>query len=121
MFFFFQAEDGIRDVAVTGVQTCALPISPGTTAQSGGISTRARAGGSDSPATSGAELHAHVAACGNWLARGRSHRVVLGRYQSESQESHGSARYLARTGEFAQVCGQISRRTVRFLRFRLIS
>ena len=27
-FFFFQAEDGIRDVAVTGVQTCALPIYP---------------------------------------------------------------------------------------------
>src|SRR2546429_4004578 len=27
IFFFFQAEDGIRDVAVTGVQTCALPIS----------------------------------------------------------------------------------------------
>src|SRR2546422_11266386 len=27
LFFFFQAEDGIRDVAVTGVQTCALPIS----------------------------------------------------------------------------------------------
>src|SRR3989449_267215 len=26
MIFFFQAEDGIRDVAVTGVQTCALPI-----------------------------------------------------------------------------------------------
>src|SRR2546429_2997921 len=26
LIFFFQAEDGIRDVAVTGVQTCALPI-----------------------------------------------------------------------------------------------
>src|SRR5438034_4895372 len=26
MFFFFQAEDGIRDHCVTGVQTCALPI-----------------------------------------------------------------------------------------------
>src|SRR5437762_7913783 len=26
MFFFFQAEDGIRDTSVTGVQTCALPI-----------------------------------------------------------------------------------------------
>src|SRR2546430_5762663 len=26
--FFFQAEDGIRDLTVTGVQTCALPISP---------------------------------------------------------------------------------------------
>src|SRR3712207_6919002 len=27
VFFFFQAEDGIRDIGVTGVQTCALPIS----------------------------------------------------------------------------------------------
>src|SRR5437879_10014191 len=29
-FFFFQAEDGIRDTSVTGVQTCALPICPDT-------------------------------------------------------------------------------------------
>src|SRR6266496_5203612 len=29
IFFFFQAEDGIRDLYVTGVQTCALPISEG--------------------------------------------------------------------------------------------
>src|SRR5256885_4764977 len=29
LFFFFQAEDGIRDYKVTGVQTCALPIFPG--------------------------------------------------------------------------------------------
>src|SRR3712207_8135304 len=29
MNFFFQAEDGIRDIGVTGVQTCALPISSG--------------------------------------------------------------------------------------------
>src|SRR5256885_11352990 len=29
VFFFFQAEDGIRDYKVTGVQTCALPISLG--------------------------------------------------------------------------------------------
>src|SRR2546430_10683431 len=28
-FFFFQAEDGIRDLTVTGVQTCALPIFAG--------------------------------------------------------------------------------------------
>src|SRR2546422_3408569 len=33
-FFFFQAEDGIRDVAVTGVQTCALPILPLTEVES---------------------------------------------------------------------------------------
>src|SRR2546422_10056491 len=36
-FFFFQAEDGIRDVAVTGVQTCALPISLGATVHPGGV------------------------------------------------------------------------------------
>src|SRR2546430_3980754 len=29
LFFFFQAEDGIRDLTVTGVQTCALPIYDG--------------------------------------------------------------------------------------------
>src|SRR5438046_10370376 len=34
-FFFFQAEDGIRDWSVTGVQTCALPISPGGVKASG--------------------------------------------------------------------------------------
>src|SRR3712207_6887888 len=28
LFVFFQAEDGIRDIGVTGVQTCALPIWP---------------------------------------------------------------------------------------------
>src|SRR3712207_8970775 len=32
--FFFQAEDGIRDIGVTGVQTCALPISRRRTAAS---------------------------------------------------------------------------------------
>src|SRR2546430_15622189 len=30
MIFFFQAEDGIRDLTVTGVQTCALPICAGS-------------------------------------------------------------------------------------------
>src|SRR2546430_4856903 len=32
--FFFQAEDGIRDLTVTGVQTCALPISSNATQRS---------------------------------------------------------------------------------------
>src|SRR2546428_13369982 len=56
IFFFFQAEDGIRDLIVTGVQTCALPISappdravarggqPPATARSGGA-VRRRDGG----------------------------------------------------------------------------
>src|SRR5438034_5727241 len=34
-FFFFQAEDGIRDHCVTGVQTCALPISLSVGKESG--------------------------------------------------------------------------------------
>src|SRR3712207_3664633 len=42
MFFFFQAEDGIRDIGVTGVQTCALPISADVTStKAGAASARA--------------------------------------------------------------------------------
>src|SRR3712207_4134002 len=36
-FFFFQAEDGIRDIGVTGVQTCALPISQDVRPPRGGV------------------------------------------------------------------------------------
>src|SRR5438445_6847785 len=48
--FFFQAEDGIRDIGVTGVQTCALPISdprrdgPGAAARGPGSRGRAARG-----------------------------------------------------------------------------
>src|SRR5688572_31083221 len=37
VFFFFQAEDGIRDLTVTGVQTCALPISRSLAACEGAL------------------------------------------------------------------------------------
>src|SRR6266487_5439205 len=40
VFFFFQAEDGIRDGRVTGVQTCALPISPASATVSACFWTR---------------------------------------------------------------------------------
>src|SRR2546430_16639758 len=40
MFFFFQAEDGIRDLTVTGVQTCALPISITPYARRASLSAR---------------------------------------------------------------------------------
>src|SRR5207247_2831694 len=46
-FFFFQAEDGIRDPLVTGVQTCALPISGA--APSPSAPRRPRAGRSPPP------------------------------------------------------------------------
>src|SRR2546430_11118645 len=67
-FFFFQAEDGIRDLTVTGVQTCALPI--------------AREQPVDSPARGVHRTHArHV----------RPDRPPLGRRLSKDYSSAGSA------------------------------
>src|SRR3989475_8704782 len=68
LFFFFQAEDGIRDLTVTGVQTCALPISRRRRSRPGA----GRAGqpaGADSPA----RAHHHTATPG---ARGAWRRRV---------------------------------------------
>src|SRR5207244_616069 len=49
VYFFFQAEDGIRDDLVTGVQTCALPISFPVTVERGKIKEFARAIGDLNP------------------------------------------------------------------------
>src|SRR2546421_7782632 len=50
-FFFFQAEDGIRDLIVTGVQTCALPISMCVGVDRGAATVRSgsRAGAAAAP------------------------------------------------------------------------
>src|SRR3712207_8114788 len=45
LYFFFQAEDGIRDIGVTGVQTCALPISYLANDRAKGIGVREPVGG----------------------------------------------------------------------------
>src|SRR5438132_14037405 len=50
VFFFFQAEDGIRDHCVTGVQTCALPILPPAAAGTAAGGTATRPGASPAPA-----------------------------------------------------------------------
>src|SRR2546430_12963134 len=55
-YFFFQAEDGIRDLTVTGVQTCALPISPpaflaGTGSAGAGVPPARRSAALDSRPT----------------------------------------------------------------------
>src|SRR2546425_10050367 len=44
-FFFFQAEDGIRDKLVTGVQTCALPICAGSALLDAGVEPAPRVPG----------------------------------------------------------------------------
>src|SRR2546427_10459032 len=94
-FFFFQAEDGIRDLTVTGVQTCALPIWHGQEGGSAqGKRQRAKAGkrlrGEEEsshgenghrrmpPAsTAGARKHGHAASTnGRWRQRRR--KVLAG-------------------------------------------
>src|SRR5215213_6235566 len=75
-FFFFQAEDGIRDWSVTGVQTCALPISvlePSPVAR-GEASSRVEAGDFEGTAqavvvTSGGIGGNHDLVRANWPAR----------------------------------------------------
>src|SRR5437763_11601054 len=58
-FFFFQAEDGIRDTSVTGVQTCALPISGGTPTRSCRRRGRPTPEGADAPNADGREKKRH--------------------------------------------------------------
>src|SRR5256885_11823128 len=52
-FFFFQAEDGIRDYKVTGVQTCALPIWAIAIPTARATSSSSSRWGSQSPSSSG--------------------------------------------------------------------
>src|SRR5258708_7949835 len=61
-FFFFQAEDGIRDDLVTGVQTCALPISPRVKSRDSSSSRPSSLG--FSPAATGTTRFG-----GNWSGR----------------------------------------------------
>src|SRR2546427_7626503 len=67
--FFFQAEDGIRDLTVTGVQTCALPISGWTVAPSVAIR------GHHGRACGTAVRHARGYGPSRILPRGHFHRA----------------------------------------------
>src|SRR2546430_6380348 len=60
LVFFFQAEDGIRDLTVTGVQTCALPISKAN-ALIGAVTSVATSAGAASRARRGARAKARPA------------------------------------------------------------
>src|SRR5690606_39946492 len=78
-FFFFQAEDGIRDFHVTGVQTCALPIStpvPRKLSKSRrrrtGDATTMPPSGADSP---GAAFRDHARLRGRPTVRSEERRV----------------------------------------------
>src|SRR5690348_17647389 len=67
-FFFFQAEDGIRDGRVTGVQTCALPISLRREASSRQLEDRAqRVGGAKDCARGAGGRDHELAESHRWL------------------------------------------------------
>src|SRR5256885_8780457 len=70
-FFFFQAEDGIRDYKVTGVQTCALPISDSARSRSLTLpvvfdESHVMLGGLESECVQRAEIQIHDV-LGRWL------------------------------------------------------
>src|SRR2546430_5419102 len=69
LFFFFQAEDGIRDLTVTGVQTCALPICSSSTSCSAPRGSGSSPG-SSSPYDDGLAPEDHAQAAGARGARG---------------------------------------------------
>src|ERR1039457_2884163 len=70
VFFFFQAEDGIRDYKVTGVQTCALPICNGSAGYTGDGGP-AQAAGLDEPlaVTAATDGTLYIADSGNSVVR----------------------------------------------------
>src|SRR3989449_9363467 len=76
-FFFFQAEDGIRDVAVTGVQTCALPILVGVLAPGASAGASAELLGL-ADARAAAVVERAAPAVGRLLARGTRTSLMIG-------------------------------------------
>src|SRR2546425_5511268 len=81
IFFFFQAEDGIRDKLVTGVQTCALPIS---SPRAAGAAARRRASRSTLPRSCSACRASGRSGARGWLDR---ERVAAPAQRSEEHTS----------------------------------
>src|SRR2546430_16961350 len=77
IFFFFQAEDGIRYLTVTGVQTCALPISP--------------PGESAGPAAEGQAIYARLACGGCHTIQGVSGEIGRASCREKVEISVGPA------------------------------
>src|SRR5688572_32443168 len=94
--FFFQAEDGIRDLTVTGVQTCALPICRGRTSRE------------ESPAS---RRHPWIFDCRLAAARGRR-RMVCGLPRRTAPRSDRAAAALGAVAHLS-TGGEIGRASCR--------
>src|SRR5690606_40777440 len=95
-FFFFQAEDGIRDFHVTGVQTCALPICRYFQRDEGHL-TFARGRGSEIPPTAAGT---HKRACFRQALRAVAHERMEG-----ARTSLACSQASGTTGRLSQVAG----------------
>src|SRR2546429_5177494 len=79
VFFFFQAEDGMRDVAVTGVQTCALPISPVSSAVSAAARRERVSDGATTSSMKPSRVAAAAVRCSDAYSRASRSRAEIGR------------------------------------------
>src|SRR6478609_4573814 len=99
-FFFFQAEDGIRDKLVTGVQTCALPISFGQGAK--------------------ARLRMLMTAVENAVGLPSGGRQDLAPHSMSRQQSRISLVSNVRKGAVSSPCSRLKLKcTVRYLRIEV--
>src|ERR1035437_4582816 len=99
VFFFFQAEDGIRDIGVTGVQTCALPICQAERSRPGGVLL---AEGSDDAAARKDALRAGPAGGGANPGGGGGGGCGKGRGGQEEEENRTMAHQLCPS----QICSK---------------
>src|SRR5260370_1998720 len=92
-FFFFQAEDGIRDSSVTGVQTCALPISEATppSRRRASASTSAKASGPPARGKARPCSIAAVATAPSSSPAGRSRSGASGAKAAKPRRGGGSS------------------------------
>src|SRR5207245_6982853 len=96
--FFFQAEDGIRDATVTGVQTCALPISANSEFQPSSQAGRLMMAGIPNSLHNLRHSKRDNVAKGAWRNPGCSRRYQIGRASCRESEEMAAV-----TGEHRQV------------------
>src|SRR5205085_8877911 len=74
-FFFFQAEDGIRDLTVTGVQTCALPIFAIAARHEASAASGVNGNQSDNSKQDAGAVYVFTRANATWSQRSEERRV----------------------------------------------
>src|SRR2546426_2359374 len=115
LFFFFQAEDGIRDYKVTGVQTCALPICSCETSSGSDDGDDNEGAGGHAPGLAGPRGTRPLPRCG-WAPPGRARSVAGWRERTPhplvkavSLRRRGNTRSEEHTSELQSPCNLVCR------------